>query len=94
MLWLWLGTCALTAVPQLHQLLHQDAQQSTHTCFITQLQHQPLLAGGVSVTTAALPAASLEWVWHAPFQFLHPCEYRLPSGRAPPAALPTNGIAG
>ncbi len=38
MLVLWLGTFALTASPQLHRLVHRDADNPAHTCLITQIQ--------------------------------------------------------
>src|SRR5438046_10381187 len=43
MLLLWLGTFALAALPQLHSLLHKDAQALHHTCLIHQLQQHSLL---------------------------------------------------
>jgi hypothetical protein len=38
MLSLWLGVSALIASPQLHRLLHDDAQSPAHACLVTQLQ--------------------------------------------------------
>jgi hypothetical protein len=90
---LWLGTFALAASPQLHRLLHEDADSAGHHCLITQIQQQPLLAGFVPVAIPAAPVADAGVVCRADFQFLHSCDYRLSPSRAPPAVIPTT-VAG
>jgi len=86
MLLLWVGTFALVAVPQLHRLLHSDADDAHHTCLITQIQQSSLLAGSAPALAPALPAAGLVSEARADFQFLPACDYRLSPSRAPPFA--------
>jgi hypothetical protein len=84
MLALWLGTYALTASPQLHRLLHEDAPGLSHHCLVTQIQQHPLL---VSLAAALVPLAMLcallTPAW-AVSQFCPVRDYRLPTSRAPP----------
>jgi len=86
MLLLWALMWGLSASPDLHRLLHQDAQNPEHHCVATQLQHKSVLTGFVAVVVPAAPSGTL-----CP---LHPCDARvvtlfdgrLSQSRAPPAA--------
>jgi hypothetical protein len=85
MLFLWIATFALTVSPELHHLLHQDSQGSSHTCLITQLQQHQLLAG-FTLVSAPVPALAIAArACAAEVQFLATIDYRLSPSRAPPA---------
>jgi hypothetical protein len=94
MLFLWVGTFALAASPQLHRLLHSDAQEAGHHCLITQIQQQPLLTGFVPVVVPAAPASCAELVCRAEFQLVPSRDYLLSPSRAPPSAIPTTAVVG
>lgn len=91
MLLLWAGTFALTMSPELHHLLHADSQAPNHNCLITQIQHQPLLAGIAAITAPAPTPVEVPADCLAETQFLPTCDYRLSPSRAPPFlfSLPT-----
>jgi hypothetical protein len=94
MLLLWIGTFALTVSPELHQLLHPDAQGSDHNCLITQLQQHTLLAGFAAII-AALPAPVVGTaVCRAEVQFVPAFDYRLSPSRAPPFLFSSLTVVG
>jgi hypothetical protein len=86
MLLLWLGTLAAAASPQLHRLLHQDAQSANHHCLITQIQEQPLLAAFTIVTAPLAISAFFGSVSLPELRFVSASDYRLSPSRAPPFA--------
>ena len=94
MLWLWVGTFALAASPELHRLLHQDAQNPSHHCLVTQVQQQPLLAGLVSSVAPAGPPALIEWVRSESFEFLPAVNPRLHPVRGPPSVISSIPVVG
>jgi len=94
MLLLWLGTFALAASPQLHRLLHQDAQSLNHHCLITQVQQYSALGDLPPVVAPAAPIAGLESVCSAEFQLLPISDYRLSPSRGPPAFISSGTVAG
>ena len=94
MLMLWLGTFALTALPQLHQLLHKDAQALNHHCLITQLQQHLLMAGSAVAFVPAAPITDLPSSPPVEFQFLPTRDHRLSLSRAPPAFSPFATVVG
>ena len=51
MISLWVALWALEVSPDLHRLLHEDAQSPGHTCLVTQFQHHLLLSGFVAAAT-------------------------------------------
>jgi hypothetical protein len=85
MLSLWVAMCALEASPELHRLLHKDAQSPVHNCLVTQFQHHLLLSGFVAAIAPALPDVSGVHVSCGDFQLRPSDDYRLPPTRAPPA---------
>jgi hypothetical protein len=82
---LWAAMCALEASPELHRLLHQDAQNPGHNCLVTQFQNHSLLSGFVAAAAPATPRISGLPVSSADFQSRPSYDYRLPPSRAPPA---------
>jgi hypothetical protein len=90
---LWLVTFALGASPQLHRLLHPDADSSSHKCLITQIQQQSFAAGIHPPVAPPVPATETELVCSAEVRFLSARNYRLSPSRAPPA-VPTATVAG
>src|SRR5216683_191494 len=52
---LLLGTLAMSAAPQLHRLLHQDANTLNHHCLVTQLNEHPVLVGCATVLAPPPP---------------------------------------
>jgi len=82
---LWVAMWALEVSPDLHRLLHEDAQSPNHTCLVTQFQHHLLLSGFVADATPPLPVASIAPLSAGDFRFLSAYDYRLPPSRAPPA---------
>jgi hypothetical protein len=69
---------------ELHKLLHHNAGDPGHFCFITLLEHNLVETadGEVKTVTAVLPVAV---PWSAPRVFLPHFDYESPPGRAPPA---------
>ena len=91
MLALWLGTVALASSAELHRLLHQDAQNVSHTCLVTQIQQHGVAAG---FAPAVAPVAATEAPGLArsfDFQFVPTRDYRLSPSRAPPAHFCNEG---
>jgi hypothetical protein len=91
---LWLGIFALTASPQLHRLLHQDADDVGHHCLITQIQQHPLVAGFVPVVAPAAPPVDTALVFRAEVISLPTIDCRLSPSRAPPSGIGATTVAG
>jgi len=91
---LWLTTLALTVSPQLHRLLHRDAQSPNHDCLITQILHQSLLAGSANVAAPTQYPLRVGSVYLDVFQFFPAFDYRLSPSRAPPAVSSSTTIVG
>jgi hypothetical protein len=94
MLILWLTTFALTASPQLHHLLHHDAQSLNHHCLITQIKQHQLLVDFAKALAPTQLLADLGAVGWAEFQFLSDCDYRLSPSRAPPSVISSITVVG
>jgi hypothetical protein len=94
MLLLWVGTFALTVSPELHRLLHQDAQGPNHNCLITQIQQHPLLAGFATIAAPVPARAEVAAVCRAEVQFVPACDYRLSPSRAPPFLFSSLTVVG
>src|SRR5262249_43327503 len=89
MLLLWLGMFALAASPQLHRLLHKDAQDFQHQCLITQIKQQWLLAGCAAISLPVPQSSNFEAVLCADSQFVSADDFRLSPSRAPPSFNPS-----
>ena len=77
--------CALEVSPELHRLLHKDAQDPGHNCLVTQFQNHSLLSGFVPAVAPSMPEVSGVRLAVAVFSFvLLTITGCLPS-RAPPA---------
>ena len=85
MISLWVALWALEVSPDLHRLLHEDAQSPDHHCLVTQFQHHLLLSGFVAAAAPPLPVGSSAPLGCGDFQFLPSYDYRLTPSRAPPA---------
>jgi hypothetical protein len=94
MLLLWLANLALAVSPELHQLLHQDAQNLSHQCLITQIKQHSLIAGAPAAITPVPPPAGLNSVCCAESQFVPSSDFRLSFSRGPPAAFSSNTVVG
>ena len=94
MLLLWLGTFALTVSPELHRLLHQDAQGAEHNCLVTQLQQHSLLAGFAILAAPAPAPVLVALVSYPELQFVPACDYRLSPSRAPPFRFASPTVVG
>ena len=94
MLLVWVGTVALTVSPELHRLLHKDAQAPGHNCLITQIQQQPLLAGFSSVAAPTAVPVVAAAVCTPEVQFLPASDYHASPSRAPPVLLSSATVAG
>jgi hypothetical protein len=90
---LWLTTLALTLSPDLHHLLHRDAQGPSHHCLVTQMQQDSLLAAASAAPTADCPIAQGAPAGLAELHFPDSCDYLLSPSRAPPA-LVSHTVAG
>jgi hypothetical protein len=84
MLSLWVATVALTASPELHLLLHRDADCPNHNCLVTQIQQHSLLAAIAPITAPAPTPMVVPEVRRAEVQFVPAYDYRLSPSRAPP----------
>lgn len=94
MLSLWLITFALAAVPQIHRLLHQDADHATHHCLITQVGQYSPLAGFVPLTVPLAPIASYQLSSSGDLRALSIFDYPYSPSRAPPSVIPTSVVVG
>jgi hypothetical protein len=94
MLLLWIATFALAISPELHHLLHRDAQAPDHNCLITQIQQHPLLAGFAAITAPAPAPVAVAAVCRAEVQFVPACDYRLSPSRAPPFLFSSQTVVG
>jgi hypothetical protein len=87
MLALWLGIFAFASLPDLHQWLHPDYQQTSHRCLITQVQEQSFLSESLPVLSPPPPVAVIELTVSADSQSLATWDYRLSPSRAPPSGV-------
>ena len=87
MLALWIGTFAFASSPELHKWLHNDSQQASHRCLITQVQQQSFLSESESVIVPLPALAVIELTVGADSQFLSTWDYRISSSRAPPSGV-------
>ena len=94
MLSLWLGTLALAASPQLHRLLHKDAQSLNHQCLITHIKQHSLLAGSPTVLAPTPSAVDAGFARSADPQFFPTSHYRFSPSRAPPAVFSSKTVVG
>src|SRR6266852_1471317 len=83
---LLLGTLVLAAAPQLHRLLHQDANTLNHHCLVTQLNEHAVLVGCAAILAPAPPPISHSLICSADFQYLPTSDHRLTPSRGPPSA--------
>ncbi len=84
MLSLWVAMCALEVSPDLHRLLHKDAQAPGHNCLVTQFQQHLLLSGFVANVAPARPDVPSSPLNVGDFQLHTSFDYRLTPSRAPP----------
>jgi len=82
---LLLGTLALSAAPQLHRLLHQDANTLNHHCLVTQLNEHAVLVGCAAILAPPPPPISDLLICSAAFQYLPASDHRLTPSRGPPS---------
>jgi len=94
MLLLWLGTFALAASPQLHRLVHPDAQNLDHHCLITQVQQHLLLAAFAAVVVPVAVSPEPASTCREAFQFLPACDYGVSPSRAPPSFISSLVVVG
>src|SRR5207247_10870896 len=87
MLFLWLATFALAVSPQLHRLLHQDAQSLNHHCLITQIKQHSLIAGAPAALAPVPPPAGLDSICCPESQFVATFDFRICFSRGPPSAF-------
>lgn len=85
MISLWVAIWAIEVSPDLHHLLHPDAQSPDHHCLITQLQHQSVTSGCVAAAAPPLPEVSCALIGCGDFHFYPSYDYRLTPSRGPPA---------
>ena len=87
LLFAWLATSAMAALPALHELIHNDSQNPQHQCAVTALVHGKYLSHAPA-TIAAAPAPRVEVAAVTFGSVILPAiDYRLVPGRAPPATL-------
>jgi hypothetical protein len=91
---LWVATSVIAASPQLHRLLHQDAQHLNHYCLYTQLSQHSFLAG----FTPALAPQPPTFITRAPSlsssESLPSFDYVVSHGRAPPVLSSSTAVVG
>ena len=82
---LWVAVCVLQVSPELHRLLHKDAQNPGHNCLVTQFQNHSLLSGFAAAVAPSMPEVPGLVICCGDFHFRPAHDYRLPPTRAPPA---------
>ena len=76
---------AMAASPQLHELIHRDADASGHTCAVTIFAHGQVDSPVVEVA-AIVPAAPFEFSPLTPVSAFNALVESLPPGRGPPVS--------
>ena len=56
---LWIGTVLLGSSPELHRLLHSDANSPNHHCVVTQVKEHSVLSGISFVAVPLAPTVTL-----------------------------------
>jgi hypothetical protein len=77
---------AMSAAPALHVLIHQDADNATHSCVVTLFAHGQVESAACDVPVIR-PATFVEAAPLVEFSFTSTAIENLPPGRAPPAPL-------
>lgn len=77
---------AMTAAPQLHELMHHDCDSPQHICAVTLFLHGQVDAAVVAIEVP-LPAFEMQADVVAAFNSFAPAIENLPAGRAPPFAV-------
>jgi hypothetical protein len=91
---LWLGSFLLASSPELHRLLHSDAQSPNHHCLVTQIKEHSVVSGCAALSAPVFTPTTFAPVRCAEFQFVPSCDYRLSPSRAPPSAFSSDTVAG
>jgi hypothetical protein len=94
MLGLWLITFAVAASPQLHRLVHSDAQGPLHQCVATQVGGHSLLLVCTQVTVPSPTFSPVTLPTQTPVQSFGAREFRLSPSRAPPLFFSSSTVAG
>jgi hypothetical protein len=85
MLSLWTALWALEISPDVHRLLHKDAQNPGHNCLVTQLQRSLVDSGFVAAFAPVPPEVPSSRLSCADFHFYPSYDYRLTLSRGPPS---------
>jgi hypothetical protein len=91
---LWLGTFLLASSPALHQLLHADAQSSSHHCVVTQVREHSILSIGTEAVIPQAPTSEITSSVPEQVQFNFAPDRRLSPSRAPPSGFLSAAVAG
>jgi hypothetical protein len=91
---LWIATSAIAASPQLHRLLHQDAQHLNHYCLYTQLSQHSFLADFTPTLAPAPPTLATGAVSLSSSESLPSFDYVVSQGRAPPSLSSSIAVVG
>jgi len=91
---LWSGTVLLASSPELHRLLHSDAQSPNHHCVVTQVNEHSVLSGISIVAAPEPPTFTLSSIRDSELQFVSTSDYRLSPSRAPPSVFSSATVAG
>jgi hypothetical protein len=94
LLFLWIATATFAAVPQLHALLHKDAQGADHSCVFTQVGQGSLLPHGPAVAAPAPPILCIGLLDPCYCELLPSFDYSVSDGRAPPAFSSSTAVVG
>lgn len=76
----------MAACPDLHELIHHDADEPGHECAVTMFVHGQADSPVVEVA-AIIPAVSFEFLPATSASVFNAPEATLPPGRAPPVSL-------
>jgi len=74
---------AMAACPQLHELIHKDADQADHDCAVTMFAHGKVDSVSVEISTVT-PSAAIAPTPQIVISVFAPAIENLPAGRAPP----------
>jgi hypothetical protein len=76
----------MVACPELHQLIHHDADEPGHQCAVTMFAHGQV---DLSVVVMAMPAPAglIEFLPRTSVSVFHTLVKTLPPGRGPPVSL-------
>ena len=91
---LWVLTLLLTASPELHKLLHSDAQNLNHHCLVTQIKEHSIVSAASTLVAVMAPQELFATAPANKPLLVSTRQHRLSDSRAPPLYSYSATVAG